>query len=64
MKSWAIRAGLVSGNYLSPEEELGTRKMHLESNMRWMADALHLSFGDKGLQSPPDDPAQWGGWSC
>jgi len=24
---------------------------------------FYLSFGDKGLQSPPDDPAQWGGWS-
>jgi len=61
MKSWAIRAGLVSGNYLSGRN-CSRKDVYLESNItEWLMH--YLSFGDKGLQSPPDDPAQWGGWS-
>jgi hypothetical protein len=64
MKSWAIRAGLVSGNYLSPEGKIVLEKdVYLESNITEWLMHFYLSFGDKGLQSPPDDPAQWGGWS-
>ena len=64
MKSWAIRTGLVSGNYLSPEGKIVLEKdVYLESNITEWLMHFYLSFGDKGLQSPPDDPAQWGGWS-
>lgn len=64
MRNWAIRTGLVSGNYLSPEGKIVIEKdVYLESNITEWLMHFYLSFGDKGLQSPPDDPAEWGGWS-
>jgi hypothetical protein len=64
MKSWAIRAGLVKDNRLSPEGEIVWRvDSDLESTITAWLMHFYLSFGDRGLQQPPDEPADWGGWS-
>jgi hypothetical protein len=64
MKSWAVRAGLVSNNYLSPEGKVVLDKdPYLESYITDWLMHFYLSFGDKGLTKPPNDPADWGGWS-
>jgi len=64
MKSWASRAGLVSGDFLSPEGKLILEKdPYLESlTTNWLMH-FYLSLGDKGLQTPPANPADWGGWT-
>jgi len=68
MKSWATRAGLVSGARLSPEGEIAwidylKNDKTLNSVVTDWLMHFYLSFGDKGLQSPLDSPADWGGWS-
>ncbi len=64
MKSWAIRAGLVSNNYLSPEGKIVLEKdPYLKSTVTDWLMHFYLSFGNKGLTKPPEDPADWGGWS-
>lgn len=64
MKSWAVRAGLVNNNYLSAEGKVVLDKdLYLESLITDWLMHFYLSFGDKGLAKPPDNPAEWGGWS-
>jgi hypothetical protein len=64
IKSWAIRAGLIQDNRPSPEGEVVWRfDRYFESNITNWLMHFYLSFGDKGLQKPPDNPAEWGGWS-
>lgn len=64
IKSWAIRAGLIQNNRPSPEGKLLWRlDPYLESNITDWLLHFYLTFGEKGLQQPPDNPADWGGWS-
>lgn len=64
MKSWANRAGLLNDNYTSPEGKILLEKdPYLESSISEWLMHFYLSFGDKGLTQPPNDPAEWGGWS-
>ncbi|MBW4641840.1 MAG: DUF4007 family protein [Goleter apudmare HA4340-LM2] len=64
MKSWAVRAGLVSKNYLTTEAKVVLDKdPYLQSPITDWLIHFYLSFGDKGLTKPPNDPADWGGWS-
>lgn len=64
MKSWASRSGLVSNDFLSPEGKLVLGKdPYLESPVTNWLMHFYLSLGDKGLQSPPAVPADWGGWT-
>ncbi len=64
IKSWAIRAGLIQDMRPSPEGEIVWRlDRYFESNITNWLMHFHLSFGDNGLQKPPDKPADWGGWS-
>ncbi|MBD2772342.1 DUF4007 family protein [Iningainema tapete] len=64
IKSWASRAGLLKNNRLSPEGEIVWRlDPELESNATDWLMHFYLSFGDRGLNQPPDNPADWGGWT-
>jgi hypothetical protein len=74
MKSWAIRAGLVSNERLSPEGEVIWRlDRSLESVVTDWLMHFYLSFGTQGLErykgvgekleKQPSAPADWGGWS-
>ncbi|MDB9527855.1 DUF4007 family protein [Oscillatoria sp. CS-180] len=64
IKSWAIRAGLVQDDKLSPEGVLILEKdPYLESPLTDWFMHFYLSFGDNGLTTPPDNPADWGGWT-
>jgi hypothetical protein len=64
MKSWAIRSGLVTDNFLSPEGKIiFARDPNLTSPITNWFMHFYLSLGDKGLQSVPDDPSDWGGWT-
>lgn len=63
MKSWAVRAGLVSKNYLTTEAKVILDKdPYLQSPITDWLIHFYLSFGDKGLTKPPNEPADWGGW--
>lgn len=64
MKSWASRAGLITGNFLSSEGKIILEKDSIleSSTTNWFMH-FYLSLGDKGLQSPPENLADWGGWS-
>lgn len=64
IKSWAIRAGLVSGDRLTPEGKLILAKdPYLQSPITDWYMHFYLSFGDNGLAPPPVNPADWGGWT-
>ncbi len=74
MKSWAIRAGLVSDERLSPEGKVVWRlDRSLGSVVTDWLMHFYLSFGTQGherykgvgekLENPPSAPADWGGWS-
>jgi hypothetical protein len=64
IKSWAIRAGLVSGDRLTPEGELIISKdPYLQSPITDWYMHFYLSLGDNGLAPPPETPADWGGWT-
>jgi hypothetical protein len=64
VKGWAERSGLIQNNFLSPVGKIvWHRDSGLESHITNWLMHFYLSFGDKGLQSPPADPAEWGGWS-
>lgn len=64
MKGWATRSGLINGNFLSSEGKIVLAKdPYLESPVTNWLMHFYLSFGDKGLQSPPETPAEWGGWT-
>jgi hypothetical protein len=64
MKSWAVRAGLVSKNELSAEaESILDKDPYLTSSITDWFMHFYLSFGDKGLTKTPGEPFEWGGWS-
>jgi hypothetical protein len=64
IKSWAIRCGLVDGNHLTPEGKIILAKdPYLQSPITDWYMHFHLSFGDNGLATPPETPADWGGWT-
>lgn len=64
IKSWAERGGLVKGKHLTPEGELVCKlDPYLEIYVTCWLMHFYLSFGSKGLQKPPNTPADWGGWS-
>lgn len=64
MKSWASRAGFLMGDFLSPEGKLALEKdPYLESPVTNWLMHFYLSLGDKGFQTPPETPADWGGWT-
>lgn len=63
IKSWAVRSGLVRQNYLSPEGAIVRAcDPYLVSPITDWFMHFYLSFGDRGLQTPPANPAEWGGW--
>jgi hypothetical protein len=63
-KSWAIRAGLISHNTLSPEGKLVLQfDPYLESVVTEWLMHFYLSFSGHGMEPPPNHPADWGGWS-
>lgn len=64
MISWASRAGLIKNKRLTSEGKFILQCDHyLESiNTDWLMH-FYLSFGDKGLQLPPEKIVDWGGWS-
>lgn len=64
MRGWATRSGLVGEGFLTPEGKLVHDKdPYLESPITSWLMHFYLSFGDKGLQVPPENPADWGGWT-
>lgn len=64
VKSWAERSGLIHDNFLSPEGKIvWQRDNDLENQLTNWLMHFYLSFGDRGLQPPPANPAEWGGWS-
>jgi hypothetical protein len=64
IKSWAVRSGLATKTSLTPEGQLVLeRDPYLKSLITDWLMHFYLSFGGKGLQPTPSDPAEWGGWS-
>jgi len=64
IKNWAIRAGLITENYLSPEGKTVLKyDPYLQSIITDWLMHFYLSFGDKGLNSIPENPYDWGGWT-
>jgi hypothetical protein len=79
MRSWAIRAGLVSGDRLSPEGAIVYQiDPSLQSSITDWLMHFYLSLGTQGtkddrkskytgigtqLAPPPTHPADWGGWT-
>lgn len=64
MRSWAVRAGLITNKRLSRVGEIVWRlDPQLDTNVTNWLMHFYLSFGDKGLKQPPDNLADWGGWS-
>lgn len=64
MKSWAMRTGLVRENHLSPEGAIALAKdPYLESRVTDWLMHFYLSLGNRGIQRPPENPADWGGWA-
>jgi len=66
IKTWAIRSGLVdrSTGKLTPQGSIVlAHDPYLESPVTDWLMHFYLSFGDKGLMSPPADPSDWGGWT-
>ncbi|MEB3231920.1 MAG: DUF4007 family protein [Leptolyngbyaceae bacterium] len=64
IKSWAKRSGFIGGDHLTPEGAFILKTdPFLESPLTDWFMHFYLSFGDKGLATPPDDPAEWGGWT-
>lgn len=63
IKSWAGRAGLIKDYHLSEEGKIVFRlDSYLENPISDWLMHFYLSFGDKGLKQPPENPAEWGGW--
>lgn len=63
IKSWAGRAGLIKDYHLSEESKIVLRlDSYLENPITDWLMHFYLSFGDKGLKHPPENPAEWGGW--
>lgn len=64
IKGWTERSGLVKGKHLTPEGEIVWQlDPHLKLYITCLLMHFYLSFGSKGLQKPPNEPSDWGGWS-
>ena len=65
-KTWAIRSGFVNKETgkLTPQGTI-IRKydQYLQSSITDWIMHFYLSFGDKGLTSPPKNLSDWGGWT-
>ena len=66
IKSWSIRSGLVDRETgkLTPQGAIARKQdPYLQSPITDWLMHFYLSFSDKGLATPPLDPAEWGGWT-
>jgi hypothetical protein len=66
IKTWSIRSGLVdkkTGNLTPQGQIVLAHDPHLESPVTDWLMHFYLSFGDYGLSTPPEDAAEWGGWT-
>lgn len=64
IKAWAIRSGLIDKNTLTPQGAIARKHdPYLQSPITDWLMHFYLSFSDKGLETPPPDPAEWGGWT-
>ena len=66
IKSWSIRSGLVDRETgkLTPQGAIARKHdPYLQSPITDWLMHFYLSFSDKGLETPPPDPAEWGGWT-
>ncbi len=66
IKTWTIRSGLVDKKTgkLTPEGEIVYKyDPYLQSPVTDWLMHFYLSFGDNGLDKPPEDPADGGGWT-
>ena len=66
IKSWSIRSGLCdrATGKLTPQGEIAYKlDPYLESPVTDWLMHFYLTFGDNGLNPPPEDPADWGGWT-
>jgi len=66
IKSWSIRSGLVERETgkLTPQGAIARKHdPYLQSPITDWLMHFYLSFSDKGLATPPPDPADWGGWT-
>ena len=66
IKAWSIRSGLVDRETgkLTPQGAIARKHdPYLQSPITDWLMHFHLSFSDKGLETPPPDPADWGGWT-
>ncbi|WP_204104302.1 MULTISPECIES: DUF4007 family protein [Spirulina sp. CCY15215] len=64
MITWVSRGGLVKNKNFTPEGEIVWKcDRHLESIITEWLMHFYLSFGKQGLSDPPDNPAEWGGWT-
>lgn len=64
MKSWAARSGLVNDTTLTEAGRIVlAQDPYLQSPITDWFMHFHLSFGSQGLATPPDNPAEWGGWT-
>lgn len=66
IKSWSIRSGLVDRETgkLTPQGAIARKHdPYLQSPITDWLMHFYLSFSDKGLATPPSDPAEWGGWT-
>jgi hypothetical protein len=63
IKSWASRGGLIRDGELTPEGALVWKyDPRLQSQTTDWFMQFNLSFGDRGLATPPAAVADWGGW--
>ncbi|MFM7888173.1 MAG: DUF4007 family protein [Pseudanabaena sp.] len=64
LKTWATRSGLVDNVKLTPQGAIARKHdPYLQSPITDWLMHFYLSFSDKGLATPPPDPAEWGGWT-
>lgn len=66
IKAWSIRSGLVDRETgkLTPQGAIARKHdPYLQSPITDWLMHFYLSFSDKGLATPPPDPADWGGWT-
>jgi hypothetical protein len=64
MKTWAMRGGLIQDNTLSEEGKIIFQKdKDLDSLTTDWFIHFYLSFSGYGLAKPPENPAEWGGWT-
>jgi hypothetical protein len=66
IKTWSIRSGLVdkkTGNLTPQGQIVLAHDPHLQSPVTDWLMHFYLSYGDYGLSTPPEDAAEWGGWT-